>query len=267
MKNLLCSCLMIIFLSGCTHGALKVAIGPEGPWIVTSDGAIYGYNGNTWDRKEAPGTANDMAICGIFLTILTRPDPQGQARIKSRDVLGVSWTTYPVLGQVAIRQLACDGNAPVVLTEAPDFSVYKFNTTTQSWQNIHRGAREISVINSRLFHLYPTTTTGNIWSRDILAGPYTRWGQNLVASKIAGDANGYPWVATAASSNPLYQWDRDKQDWTFGFQSGPVYQMIIQSYVRMYILSDPPISGGGYTLYSHELYSGGWTTYSLPSYR
>jgi len=53
--------------------------------------------------------------------------------------------------------------------------------------------------------------------------------------------------------------------WTFGFGSGPVYDMDIDSYVRMYILSDPQVYGGGYSLYSHELYDGGWTTYSLPA--
>ncbi len=267
MKTAIYSLLIVALLAGCTpHGALKVAIGPDGPWIITNDGAIYGHNGSSWQRKEAPGTAKDLAICGIFLSILTKPDAQGNYAIKSRDVLGGNWTTYPSIGSVSIKQLTCDGYAPVVLTASPDFSVYKYNANTQSWNRIHSGAKEISVINGYLFHLYPTTTTGNVWSRDIDAGPYTRWGQNLVANKIAGDANGYPWVAIDATSNPLYKWDSNKKDWTFGFPSGPVYEMNIQSYVRMYILSDPKITGGGYSLYSHELYSGGWTTYSLPRY-
>jgi hypothetical protein len=266
MNNLLPCLLITAFLSGCTHGALKVAQGPDGPWIVTNDGAIYAYNGSVWNRQEAPGTADDIALCGPFLSVLTKPDAQGISTVKSRDAYGGNWTTYPAIGATTVKQIACDGYAPVVLTASPDFSVYKYNTNTQSWQHIHSGAQEISVINGRLFHLYPTTTTGNVWSRDIDAGPYTRWGQNLVASKIAGDANGYPWVATAAKSNPLFKWDTNKMDWTSGFLSGPVYEMNISSYVRMYILSDPVISGGGYTLYSHELYSGLWTKYSLPSY-
>ena len=267
MKNLLPCLLIAAFLSGCTHGALKVASGPDGPWIVTNDGAIYGYNGSVWSRKEAPGTADDIALCGTFLSILTKPDTLGIRTVKSRDAYGGNWTTYPAIGTTTIRQIACDGYAPVALTASPDFSVYKYNTNTHTWQHIHSGAIQISVINSRLFHLYPTTTTGNVWSRDINAGPYTRWGQNLVANKLAGDANGIPWVATDAKTNPLYKWDTNKNDWTFGFSSGPVYEMNVASYVRMYILSDPQISGGGYTLYSHELYSGGWTTYSLPSYK
>lgn len=267
MKTSISCLLNVVFLAGCTHGALKIAVAPEGPWIVTNDGAIYGYNGSVWSRKEAPGTADDIALCGTFLSVLTKPDAQGVRTVKSRDAYGGNWTAYPAIGTTTIKQIACDGYAPVVLTASPDFSVYKYNTNTQSWQHIHFGAIEISVINSRLFHLYPTTTDGNVWSRDINAGPYTRWGQNLVANKLAGDANGIPWVATDAKSNPLYQWDTDKNDWTFGFPSGPVYEMKISSYVRMYILSDPQISGGGYTLYSHELYSGGWTTYSLPSYK
>jgi hypothetical protein len=267
MKTGMYFLLMVMFLTGCgTHGALKVAVGPDGPWILTNDGAIYGYNGSVWNQKEAPGTAADLAICGVFLSIRTKPDAQGNSIIKSRDVLSGNWTTYPAIGTVGVKQLACDGYAPVVLTTAPDFSVYKYNITTQSWMHIHTGAKEISVMNSRLFHLYPTTTSGNVWSRNVNAGPYTRWGNNLVANKIAGDANGYPWVATDANTNPLYKWDTNKKDWTFGFPSGPVYEMNIQSYVRMYILSDPQIAGGGYTLYSHELYSGGWTSYSLPSY-
>lgn len=266
MKTTMYFLLAVVLLTGCTHGALKVAVGPDGPWIVTNDGAIYSYNGSVWNRKETPGTAQDIAICGIFLSVLTKPDTQGNSSIKSRDVLGGNWTTYPPIGNVGIKQLACDGYTPVILTASPDFSVYKFNSSTQTWNRIHSGAKEISVINSRLFHLYPTTTTGNVWSRDVNSGPYTRWGENLVAYKIAGDANGYPWVATDATSNPLYKWDTNKQDWTFGFLSGPVYEMTIQSYVRMFILSDPKINGGGYTLYSHELYSGGWTKYSLPNY-
>jgi len=267
MKIAMYYLLIAVFLTGCTHGALKVAVGPDGPWIVTNDGAIYGYNDSVWNRKEAPGTADDLALCGSFLSILAKPDAQGNRSVKSRDAYGGNWTTYPAIGAVGIKQLACDGNTPVVLTTSPDFSVYKYNTSTQSWNSIHSGAKEISVMNGRLFHLYPTTSTGNVWSRDINSGPYTRWGQNLVANKLAGDANGYPWVATDATSNPLYKWDTNKKDWTFGFLSGPVYEMTIQSYVRMYILSDPQIKGGGYTVYSHELYSGGWTTYSLPSYK
>ena len=267
MKTTISCLLIVVFLAGCTHGALKIAIAPDGPWIVTNDGAIYGYNGSVWSQKEAPGTADDMALCGSFLSILTKPDAQGTRTVKSRDIYGGNWTAYPAIGTTTIKQLACDGYAPVVLTASPDFSVYKYNTSTQNWNQIHTGAIEISVINGYLFHLYPTTTTGNVWSRDINVGPYTRWGQNLVANKLAGDANGYPWVATDANTNPLFKWDTNKKDWTFGFPSGPVYEMTIQSYVRMYILSDPRINGGGYTLYSHELYSGGWTTYSLPSYR
>jgi hypothetical protein len=245
---------------------MKVSEGLNGPWIVTNDGAIYEYNGSAWNQKEAPGTAEDLALCGIFLVILTKADAQGIHAVKSRDVYGSTWTTYPAIGTADIKQVACDGYDPVVLTASPDMNVYKYHKDTQSWGSIHDGAIEISVMNGRLFYLYPTTTNGNVWSRDVDSGPYTRWGETLVANKIAGDANGYPWVAINTTSNPLYKWDTSNQKWTFGFSSGPVYDMDIQSYIRMYILSDPQISGGGYTLYSHELYSGGWTTYSLPSY-
>lgn len=270
MKTVIGILLIFVFLTGCitttTHGALQVAEGPDGPWILTNDGAIYGYDGSVWDRKEAPGTADDLAICGTFLTILTKPDAQGIHTVKSRDVYGNTWTTYPSIGTVDVKQIACDGYEPVVITTTTDKSVYKYYNATQSWKSIHSGATEISVENGYLFFLYPTTTYGNVWSRDVDGGSYTRWGETFVAKKIAGDANGYPWVATNATSNPLYKWDTRNQKWTFGFSSGPVYEMDIQSYVRMYILSDPQISGGGYTLYSHELYSGGWTTYSLPNY-
>ena len=266
MKTIMYFLLIIVFLTGCKHGVVKVASSVDGPWILTDDGAIHLYNGSGWDQKEAPGTADDFEICGIFLTILTKPDAQGNRTVKSRDIYGSSWTTYPSIGTVDIIQVACDGYEPVVLSAAPDRKVYKYYKNTSSWKSIHDGAIEISVMNSRLFYLYPTTASGNVWSRNVDSGPYTRWGENFVANKIAGDANGYPWVATSATSNPLYKWDTGNKKWTFGFSSGPVYDMDIQSYVRMYILSDPQINGGGYTLYSHELYSGGWTKYPLPSY-
>lgn len=266
MKTVMCFLLIVGFLAGCTHGAMKVADGLDGPWIVTHDGAIHGYNGSGWDQKEVPGTADDLAICGTMLTILTKPNSQGDRIVKSRDVFGNNWTIYPSISSLDVKQVACDGYEPVVLTTAPGYYVYKYSNDTQRWKQIHHGALEISVMNGRLFHLYPTITYGNVWSRDVDGGAYTRWGQKLVAHKIAGDANGYPWVATDAASNPLFKWDTNNQKWTFGFASGPVYDMDIQSYIRMYILSDPQKSDGGYTLYSHELYSGGWTTYSLPSY-
>jgi len=249
-----------------THGAMKVTVGPNGPWILTNDGAIYEYDGSAWNQKEAPGTATDIAICGTFLTILTKPDAQGKHTVKSRDIFGSTWTTYPSIGAVDVTQVTCDGYEPVVITTSTTKDVYKYYNETQNWKRIHDGATEISVMNGRLFYIYPTITWGNVWSRDVDGGFYTHWGEDFVAHKIAGDANGYPWVATNATSNPLYKWDTKNKKWTFGFGSGPVYDMDIQSYVRMYILSDPQIGGGGYTLYSHELYSGGWTTYSLPSY-
>lgn len=258
-----------------THGAIKVTASSDGPWILTNDGAIFEYKGDEWIQKEPPGTAEDLAISGTFLTILTKPDSQGKHIVKSRDIYGSTWTTYPPIGNgaVDIKQVACDGNQPVVLIDLPvnlttttGRWVYKYYNTTQSWKMIHDGATQISVMNSRLFYLYPTTVYGNVWSRDVDGGLYTRWGETMVAQKIAGDANGFPWVAANATSNPLYKWDTQNHKWTFGFGSGPVYDMDIQSYIRMYILSDPQISGGGYTLYSHELYSGGWTTFSLPSY-
>jgi hypothetical protein len=249
-----------------THGALKVAAGPSGPWILTNDGAIHEYNGSAWIQKEPPGTADDISLCGTFLTILTKPDAQGKHTVKSRDIYGSTWTTYPAIGTVDIKQVACDGYEPVVITATPDMAVFKYYTATQSWSSIHRGATDISVENGYLFYLYPTTTDGNVWSRYVDGGLYKRWGESMVAHKIAGDANGIPWVSIIATSNPLYKWDTEDNKWTFGFSSGPVYEMDIQSYVRMYILSDPQITGGGYTLYSHELYSGGWTTYPLPSY-
>lgn len=260
-----------VLFTGCQHGALKVASGPGGPWIVTADGAIYGHTSSSgWQQKEPPGTADDLALDGVFLIILTKPDSQGVRSIKSRDLYATAtpstWTTYPPLGSIGIRQVESDGGKPVVLTEAPDQRVYRYDSATQAWKMIHEGAKEISVMNGRLFHLYPTTTTGNVWSRDVNGGLYTRWGDTLVAHKIAGDANGYPWVATDTSSNPLYKWDTENQKWTFGFGSGSVFDMDIESYVKLYILSEPQISGGGYTVYSHELYSGGWTKYSLPSY-
>jgi len=173
------------------------------------------------------------------------------------------------MGPYHFDRLACDGDEPVVIASIDltyiHPSVYKYYNETQNWKIVHYGASEISVINGYLFYLY-YQTPGNIWSTYVDGGSVTQWGDNLTAYKIAGDANGYPWVATNATSNPLYKWDTNNQRWTMGFLSGPVYDMDIQSYVRMYILSDPQISGGGYTLYSHELYSGGWTTYSLPSY-
>ena len=265
MKTVISFLLTIMFLSGCQHGAVKVATSVDGPWILTDDGAIHAYNGSAWVQKEAPGTADDLEICGTFLVILTRPDAQGKRTVKSRDIYGGNWTTYPPIGALNLIQVACDGYEPVVLAATPNFGVYKYNNSTQAWSSIHNAATEISIENSRLFYIYPTTDYGNVWSRDVNSGPYTRWGDNFVASRIAGDANGYPWVATSATSNPLYKWDTTYKKWTFGFTSGPVYDMDIQSYVRMYILSDPK-TGGGYTLYSHELYSGGWTTYPLPNY-
>ncbi len=267
MKKVMCCLAILALLTGCkTLGAVKVAAGPSGqPWIVTSDGAIYGYDGSAWSQKEAPGTADDLEICGTFLVILTQPNSQGVRAVKSRNALGGNWTTYPAIGRVTVKQVACDGYEPVVLLTPPNYSVYKYYNNTQSWKEIHNAATEISVENGYLYFLYPTTTNGNVWSRYVDGGVYTRWDEKMVANKIAGDANGYPWVAINTTSNPLYKWDTNNRKWTFGFGSGPVYDMDIDSYVRMYILSDPQITGGGYTVYSHELYSGGWTTYPLPS--
>lgn len=253
------------------HGALKVADGQDGhPWIVTSDGAIYGYNGSAWDQKASPGTADDLELCGGFLVILTKPDAQGVRSVKSRDTYtGSNWETYPAIGSppgaVGLKQVACDGDEPIVLAAQPNYHIFRYDRGTQTWNSIHDGATWMSVINSRLFYTYPTTTNGNVWTRDIDGGPYHRWGDPMVAEKIAGDANGYPWVVINATSNPIYKWDTSHQKWTFGPSSGPVYDIDIQSYNKMYILSDPQ-NGGGYTVYSHGLYSGGWTTYSLPSY-
>jgi hypothetical protein len=95
------------------HGATKVAAGLDGrPWIVTDDGAIYGYNGSAWDRIEDPGTAEDFELCGGFLVVLTPPDAQGIRTIKSRDVYGSgSWETYPTIGSppgaVGLKQIDC----------------------------------------------------------------------------------------------------------------------------------------------------------------
>lgn len=257
-----------MLLTGCTHGALKVAASIDGPWIVADNGAIFAYRNSAWEKEEPSGTADDIALCGAFLTILTKPDAQGVRSVKSRDIHGTDWTTYPPIGApgaVGIKEVACDGYVPVVLAEPPSMGVFKFQADTQSWKSIHTGALAISIANGRLFHLYPTTTNGNVWSRDVDGGSYTRWGETMVASKIAGDANGYPWVAVDSPSNPLYKWDTQNNKWTFGFSSGSVFDMDIQSYVTMYILSEPQIGGQGYTVYSHELYSGGWTKYPLPS--
>ena len=254
-----------------THGALKVANGLDGhPLIETDDGAIYSYNGSDWERQENPGIADDLEICGTFLVILTRPNTQGIRDIKSRDVLGGSWTTYPRLGSppgaVGLKQIACQGDEPIVLAAAPNYGIYRFDKNTQNWRSIHDAATWMSVDNSRLFYIYPTTDYGNVWSRDIDGGPYHRWGDPMVAEKVAGDANGYPWIAISSTSSPIRKWDTTNNKWTPGPSSGPVYDIDIQSYVKMYIASDPQVATGGYTIYSHDLYSGGWTTYSLPSY-
>lgn len=262
----MCCPAILSLLAGCKSiGAVKVVAGPGGqPWIVTSDGAIYAHNGSAWSLKDAAGTADDLEICGTFLVILSGPTPQGVRTVKSRNAVGGNWTTYPAIGPVAMKQVACDGYEPVVLLAPPDFSVQKFYSNTQTWKQVHDSATEISVENGYLFFLYPTTRYGNVWSRYVDSGLCTRWDEMMVANKIAGDANGYPWVAVNATTNPLFKWDTNNKKWTFGFGSGPVYDMDINSYVRMYILSDPQVAGGGYTVYSHELYSGGWTAYPLP---
>lgn len=268
MKTVMYCLAVVLLLTGCLtkHGAMKVASSVDGPWILTNDGALHAYNGSGWDQKEAPGTADDFEICGTVLFVLTKPDSLGIRTVKSRDISGSSWTTYPQVGSLDLTQVACDGYAPVVLSATADKAILKYSNQTQSWKVIHSGATDMSVMNGYLFYLYPTTQYGNVWSRYVDGGTYQRWGDQMVAAKIAGDANGYPWVAVNSASNPLYKWDNSNKKWTFGFSSGPVYDMDIQSYVRMYILSDPVINGGGYTLYSHDLYSGGWTTYTLPVY-
>ncbi len=266
MRTVVCYLLLIVVLAGCERGALQVAHGPNGPWILTKDGAIHEYNGTGWDQKEPPGTADDFEMSGTFLVVLTKPDSQGNRTVKSREVDGTTWTTYPSLAPLTAEQVDCDGDEPVVRTAGSYPRVYKYYKNTQSWKNIHDGATDISVVNGRLFYLYPTTTYGNVWSRDVDKVPYTRWGEKFVAHRIAGDANGYPWVATDAKSNPLYKWDTNNQRWTSGFNIGPVYEMDIDSYVKMYVLSSPKVLSGGYTLYSHDLYSGGWTTYPMPDY-
>lgn len=248
------------------HGAIKVASGPGGPWVLTADGAIHAYTASGWVLKEVPGSADDLEICGTFLFVLTKPNAQGVRTIRSRDVNGTTWINYPTAGIPELRQVACDGYAPVALSAAADRPVLRYNQQTQSWGTIHSGATDMSVINGRLFYVYPTTEYGNVWSRDVNGGPYQRWGEQMVAERIAGDANGFPWVAVKGGSNPLYRWDTTNRKWTFGFSSGPVYDMDIDSYIRMFILSDPQIGGGGYTVYSHDLYSGSWTKYSLPVY-
>lgn len=248
------------------HGAIKVASGVGGAWVLTPDGALHAYNGSGWDLKEVPGSADDFEICGTFLFVLSKPNAQGIRTVRSRDINSTTWINYPNVGMTELKQVACDGYAPVVLSAAADKPILRYNQQTNSWVTIHSGATDMSVINGRLFYLYPTTQYGNVWSRDVNGGPYQRWGDPLVADKIAGDANGYPWVAVNGTSNPLYRWDTPNKKWTFGFGSGPVYDMDIDSYVRMFILSDPQVAGGGYTLYSHELYAGGWTKYSLPVY-
>ncbi len=176
---------------GSTHGAMKVSATMEGPWILTNDGAIYAYNNSEWIQKEPPGTAVDFSICSNFLFILTQSDASGEYNVKSRNIYETSWTTYPSLGTIDATCVACDGAEPVVITTTTTKSVYKYYNNSQSWRSIHDGATEISVENGRLFYLYPTTTNGNVWSRQVDGGTYKRWGETFVGNKIAGDANGH----------------------------------------------------------------------------
>ncbi len=264
--------LVALLLTGCptTHGAVKVAAGPGGrPWIVTSDGGVFAYNGSSWDLAAPPGTADDLAVCGTFLTILTRPDAQGKRKVQYRDIGQLAWTDAPWPHSAGIKQIACDGTKPVALAAPPASKVYRYESLNRTWSEIHDSATEISVENGRLFFLFPVTLAtgnGNIWSKSVNGGMATRWDLTLIAAHIAGDANGFPWVATKATSNPLWKWDQAYQKFTFGPTSGPVYAMDVDSNAKMYILSDPAVSGGGYTVWSHDLSSGGWTRYSLPSY-
>jgi hypothetical protein len=122
---------------------------------------------------------------------------------------------------------------------------------------------EIDAENGQLYLLGIPTSGGQYtaWSRYISGGNCTSWG-SIYASKIAEDANGLAWVATNDSSNPIYQ--RKNGKWTFGPNSGRVYEMAIQSYVKMHIVSDPSV-GGQYTLWDHSLNGGGWTRYPDPA--
>lgn len=265
MRNYIFCLFIVAVLTGCQNsGAVKVASGSQGPWVVTNDGAVYQYDSSKWTRREVPGTADDIEMCGTFLFLLTRPDSGGLRTVFRKDIYNGAVTSYPPVYGLQLQQIGCDGKEPVVLSASPNRTIYKYYSADKKWKAIHVGATDFSVMNGYLYYLYPTTTAGNVWSRYVDGGIYKRWGEKMVADKIAGDANGFPWVAVNQSSYPLYKWDKNKKKWTFGFGSGSVFDMDVRSYIDMYILSEPKVQGGGYTVWSHDLYGGTWERYPLP---
>lgn len=255
--------------SASAAGVLKVEhdmLFDRTPVIFASDNTIRAWNGSSWDTY-ASGMDSTVDFTTNYSTLAVIWGSGGIGDVWQYDYDAGYWTLYtgPVGGRIKFSKIAGYGTVLYAISNNNN-TVWSLDTAaaSPSWSQWDSNwFTEIDAENGRLYLLGIPTSGGQYtaWSRYMSGGNWTEWG-GIYASKIAGDANGLAWVATNAQSNPIYQWQNGK--WTFGPPSGPVYEMAIQSYVKIYVVSDPAV-GGGHTLWDHSLYGGGWTQYPDPT--
>jgi hypothetical protein len=252
-------------------GLLKMAVGNDNKiWALASDYSLRAYDlgSHTWTTYFT-GENGTQSLTGLADSLLTPGDKifliwgsGGSGTVWGYNLgTGVGWTQY-TQGAVGVmfKKIVADGYSIWGLTADPKLagaSVMQLDMsaaqpTWKIYEPYNITFYDIAGENGYLFFqgLPANGTAYTAWSLSEYNKIFTQWGKPL-GYLIAGDANGYPYVATNASSYPLYCGNTGSMKACGNFNR-PVYALGVESYSDWYVLSTPVVSGG-YSLYGGAL--------------
>lgn len=237
------------------------------PYILASDYSLR----RTWGGDCSTGwetILTGLSSQAIDLAVMDSNDIcvlwsyGGKAEVWCWDEWVSGWHYYPEPSGMGFIKIASGGGGRL-FARTSSGDIYRYCQgdlwCDQGWSLYSSGAQAVELATKQwdgdqVFFLAPPSAGSSYTAKSVSTpgGAITSYGGPR-GSKIAVGDDGRPW---ATSGSSIYRWDGSR--WRSTWTAGAVYEMDIdQVHQDLLILSSPSV-GSGYTLWSHDLYGGGW---------
>jgi tectonin-like protein/necrosis inducing protein (NPP1) len=168
-------------------GAVRIDVGPNGPWVVNSVGGIYSWNGGSWTLM--PGAAKDVGIGAngtVWVIGTDKPAPNDYGIYRWAPAKN-NWDKMP--GWAVRIDVDPQGNAWVVNSTN---NIFKWNGS--AWQQMPGAALDVGIGSDGTVYIVGTDQgvyrwTGSTWEK-----------KEGALTNISVDNKGNPWGVNAAKA-------------------------------------------------------------------
>jgi tectonin-like protein len=168
-------------------GAVRIDVGPNGPWVVNSGGGIYSWNGTNWTLM--PGGAKDVGIGAngtVWVIGVDKPSPNDYG-IYRWNTGSKNWDKMP--GWAVRIDVDPQGNAWVVNSTN---NIFKWNGS--GWQQMPGAALDVGIGSEGTVYIVGTDQGVYKWNG-------SNWDKKDGAlTNISVDNKGNPWGVNSAKA-------------------------------------------------------------------